>query len=240
MKINYSKYNYTDSLRRVDNILNSSDDNYKEYSSIPSFDMLTHENGFYVDITVLHVDIRESKKLSKKNTPAKLAKIYKVYISEVIAVLKGNKNINEIDVEGDGICAIFHTPSQDEILDVFKTAGQISSLIDILNINLKKVECSQLRVGISIESGESLYIKTGYEGSDIDEAIWIGKVFEKVSQYSGYGNKELEDKELMVSESIYVLLPQSYKDLLTWNTKRDCYHGNITNSSMNKWIEQNN
>ena len=41
-------YNFSDSLSRIDEILNSSDNNYEERKDIPSRSQLTFTNGFYV------------------------------------------------------------------------------------------------------------------------------------------------------------------------------------------------
>ena len=99
MKVIHSTYNFSKSLERIDDILNSSDNNYKKHTGIPLEGSLTFQNGFYVGITVVFIDIRGSKKLAEKHTRPILAKIYRSYISEVIAVLKGNSTINDIFIE---------------------------------------------------------------------------------------------------------------------------------------------
>ena len=42
-------YNFSDSLSRIDEILNSSHNNYEERKDIPSRSQLTFTNGFYVE-----------------------------------------------------------------------------------------------------------------------------------------------------------------------------------------------
>ena len=128
MKVEYSAYNFSNSLNRIDEILNSSDYNYEERNGIPSESSLTFKNGFYVDITVVFVDIRGSKELAKKHTRPVLAKIYRSYISEVIAVMKDNPKINDIFIEGDGVWAVFNTTTQRDVQEVFNTTAKISSL----------------------------------------------------------------------------------------------------------------
>jgi class 3 adenylate cyclase len=68
LNASYSYYDYTKSIERIDDILNSSDASYANHTGIPSKDTLTYSNGFYVDITVLFVDIRGSKELAVKHT----------------------------------------------------------------------------------------------------------------------------------------------------------------------------
>ncbi len=239
MDATYSYYDYTKSIERIDNILNSSDSNYDKHKGIPSKNSLTYNNGFYVDVTVLFVDIRGSKELSKKHTRPVLAKIYRAYISEIITVMKGNMSINEIYIEGDGLWAVFNTATETEVDSVFGTAFNISSLIDILNIKLAKKKYSTLKIGIGVDDGESLYIKAGYKGSGIQEVVWIGKVVGQTAALCSYGNKTSTDCEIMVSETVYNNLTTHNKNLLTENYAHDCYHGNVINRHMNQWVQEN-
>lgn len=227
MKINYSEYNFENSLTRLDDILNSSDYNYEEKKGIPSENSLTFKNGFYVDITVVFVDIRGSKELANSHTRPVLAKIYRSYISEVIAVMKDNTKINDIFIEGDGVWAVFDTTTELDVQVVFDTTAKISSLINALNVKLKKKNYSVIKVGIGIDDGESLYIKAGYSGSGINEIVWIGKVVGEAAKLSNYGNRDWYDRQTMVSERVYRMLNKHQKSLLEWNAYRECYHGNI-------------
>lgn len=227
MKINHSVYDFEDSLTRIDEIINSSDYNYEDKKGIPSESSLTFKNGFYVDITVVFVDIRGSKELANNHTRPVLAKIYRSYISEVIAVMKGNTKINDIFIEGDGVWAVFNTTTKIDVQEVFNTTAKISSLINALNLKLEKKSYSAIKVGIGIDDGESLYIKAGYSGSGINEIVWIGKVVGETAKLSGYANREYYDRSLMVSENVYNNLNTHQKNLLEWNSYRNCYHGNI-------------
>lgn len=234
MKATHSSYNVKDSVKRITSILDSSGNEYREHKGIPSENTLTFQNGFYVDVTVLFVDIRGSKKLAESHTKPVLAKIYRAYISEVIAILKNNININDIYIEGDGIWAVFNTITNNDVDSVFVTAAQISSLINILNIQLQKKKYSELQIGIGIEDGETLYLKAGYSGHVINEIVWIGKVVGEAAKLCNFGNKEYTDKALMVSERVYAMLTENHKKLLSWNKNRNCYHGNIIDSEMDK------
>ena len=240
MEANYSYYDYEKSIERIDEVLNSSDSNYKDKKSIPSRSDLTFSNGFYVKATAIFIDIRDSKGLNEKHKRPTLAKIYRTYISECVAVLKGCLNINEIYIEGDGVWAVIDTPLKSDINSAFDTAAKISSLIDILNIKYKRKGYSELSIGIGLAYGDALYIKSGYKGSGINEVVWLGKgVVGEAAKLCGYGNKSWSDKELMVSSSFYNNLNDENKKLLSYNYSRDCYHGNVINLSMNEWVKKN-
>jgi len=156
-----------------------------------------------------------------------LAKIYRSYISEVIAVMKGNSKINDIFIEGDGVWAVFNTTKQVDVQDVFDTTAQISSLINALNKKLERKRYTPIKIGIGIDDGESLYIKAGYSGSSVNEIVWIGKVVGEAAKLGNHGNREWYDYQTMISENVYINLSEHQKSLLKWNSNRECYHGNI-------------
>lgn len=239
MKTEYSHYDYDKSCDRIDNILIGADASYEDRTSIPARDALTFDNGFYVSCSALFIDIRGSKKLAENHTRPVQAKIYKSYISELVAVLRSNTNVHEIYIEGDCVWGIFNTPNTADIDQLFSTAASAASLIDTLNIKYKKRKYSELSVGIGLAYGESLYIKAGHKGSSINEVVWLGKLVGEAAMLCSYGNKTFSDYETMVSESFYNNLCQNYKNLLSPNYNRGCYHGNIIDLSMNEWVKTN-
>lgn len=239
MEANYSYYDFNKSIERINEILDGSDLSYEDKDSIPSKDYLTFNNGFYVNCSALFIDIRGSKNISAKHTRPVLAKIYKSYISELVAVLKGHSKINEIYIEGDCVWGIFDTPQKQDIDELFSIAACSASLIDILNIKYKKKGYSKLTVGIGASYGSSLLIKSGYKGSGINEVVWLGKLVGEAATLCSYGNKTIDDSTVMVSNLFYDNLNTDNKRLLSKNSLRDCYHGCIANVAMNDWVVKN-
>ncbi|HEX8266382.1 MAG TPA: hypothetical protein VF596_13340 [Pyrinomonadaceae bacterium] len=238
MQVTHSSFNYFSSIERINEILDSSENNYEEKSSIPDRDSLTFTNGYYVNASALCVDIRNSYALTEKYTRPKLAKIYRCYISEIVAVLKGDSNINEIYIEGDGVWAVFNTPLQSDIDEVFSTGAQISSLIDILNFRFSKHSIAPITVGIGMTYGTALFIKAGYKGSGINEVVWLGKLVSEAHELCSYGNKSFQDYKIMVSSVFQQNLNDHNKKLLSYTYQRGCYHGNIINIDMNNWLNE--
>lgn len=239
MEATYSSFDYQKSIERISELLDTSDASYEDHTGIPARDRLTFANGFYVDVTVLFVDMRKSKELSEKHTRPVLAKIYRTYISETVAVLKGNATISEVYIEGDGVWAVFNTTTKAEVVSVFETAAQIASLVDIINIKLQRKGYSKFEVGIGIDDGESLYIKAGHKGSNINEVVWIGRVVGAAAAMCKNANSSWVDGELMASTIVYRSLTDKYKGFLEWNYNRQCYQGNVRNILMNEWVLNN-
>src|SRR5690606_5640852 len=107
----------------------------------------------YVYCSALFIDVRGSSKLPETHKRPKLAKLYRVYISEVTAILNDNVRCKKIDIVGDGVSGIFETPSKWDIDRVFSTAAKLSSLIDIINFKFEKRDIKQIEVGIGLAYG---------------------------------------------------------------------------------------
>lgn len=239
MQSNYKYFDFRDSLDRLDEIITSNDTNYEEINNIPARDKLTFTNGFYVNCTALMVDIRKSSKLPSIHNRPTLAKLYRSYISEVVAILNGNVYCAEITINGDGILGIFDTPTQSQIDGVLSTSAEISSIVKFLNYKLSKKGIQQIQIGIGIDYGRALMIKAGYKGSSINDVVWIGEVINQAVHLSDHGNATYNDRETMISSNIYINLNDENKKLFSLNYARGCYHGNIVNTEMDNWYNEN-
>lgn len=240
MEAKFSYYDFKESIERIDKVLERSDAEYEDKDSIPSRDSLTFNNGFYVSCSALFVDIRDSKGLSEKHKRPVLAKIYKTYISELVAVLQWHYKVSEIYIEGDAVWGIFDTPNEKDIDELFYVASMVSSLVDILNIKYKKKGYSEVKIGIGMSYGTSLMIKSGYKGSKINEVVWLGTLVGKAAELCSYGNREFYDKEIQVSKEFYDRLSESNKSNFIKNLyRKDCYHSNAIDYTMNDWVKKN-
>lgn len=240
MKSNYIAYDYDKSKQRIDDILNANDTVYEEVEKIPSRDKLTFNNGFYVTKTsALFIDIRGSSKLATDYTRPTLAKIYRSYISECVAVINGNSDCAEVNIHGDCVWGVFDSQYKSQIDSIFSTSAELSSLIDTLNCKYKKKKIDPISVGIGIDFGRVLMIKAGYSGSGLNDVVWMGEVVNFARKLCSHGNRTSWDKETMVSSDFYGNLNEENKKLLFWNNDRNCYHGDIVNSSMNDSLKNN-
>lgn len=237
MEAKSSVYNHIDSVARIDELLRGADVSYEDKTSIPDRATLTFSNGFYVSATAMFVDLRGSKKLSEAHSKPTLAKIYRSYISETVAVMKGHSKINEVYIEGDGVWGIFDTPQKTDIDEVFSTAARIASLVDILNFKLAKANIASITVGIGMAYGQSLYIKAGYKNSGVNEVVWLGDVIGEAAELCSNANRSYGDSRVMMAKVVYDNLNDENKKLANWNSTRNCYHANIINIAMDTWLK---
>jgi len=239
LRSDHAEYRLENSIDRINKATAPEDNLFEERESIPPLNSLTYTNGFYVKCTVLFVDIRWPPEMQDFYGNICLSKLYRAYVSEVAAVMNGSKKCAEINVVGDHVFGVFDTPFTEDVDEVFSTGGKISSIIDILNCKFKKDNPNEAKIGIGIAYGRALLMKAGYKGSSISETIWMGDAIDEASRLASYGNKEPTDKEMMVSEITYYNLSEENQKLLTSNSERNCFHGNIMNSYMNNWYKQN-
>lgn len=240
MESNYQFYDFEKSLCRLDEILNADSKSYEEKDRIPKRSSLTYTNGFYVNCTAVFVDICDSSRYPEKHTRPVLAKIYRSFISEVIAIFNDNENCREVNVQGDCVWAVFDTPYQKDLRNVLFNCAQVNSLINILNFKLQQKEYKTFRVGIGVDYGRALMIKAGYNGSSINEVVWMGDVVNQASNLCSYGNQSSNDNIIMISSIVYQNLENTkeemWRDWFTWNPSRSCYHGNIISEDMDNWL----
>lgn len=240
MKSNYISYDFEKSRKRIDEILDAKDTSYEEVEKIPSRDKLTFSNGFYVTKTsALFIDIRGSSKMATDYTRPVLAKIYRSYISECVAVINGNNDCAEVNIHGDCVWGVFDSQYKSQIDSIFSTAAKLSSVIDTLNCKYKKKNINPISVGIGMDFGRVLMIKAGYDGSGLNDVVWMGEVVNDARKLCAHGNRTYYDNEIMVSSDFYNNLNDENKKLLTWNNNRSCYHGNVVNTLMDNWLKDN-
>lgn len=133
---------------------------------------------------------------------------------------------------------VFDTPNKADIDELFSIAYTTSSMIDILNWKLGNKKIDPLTVGIGLSYGRALMIKAGHRGSSINDVVWMGDVVNEAAKLCEYGNSTYSDREIMLSEVIYTNLNEHNRSLLGWNATRQCYHGDVISSAMDKWLKE--
>ena len=238
MESRNAQYVHTDSVARIDNILVAADTSFEELDSIPPRDRLTFNNGFYVKCSALFVDLRDSSGLPDRYRRPTLAKIYRSYISECVAVINGNVDCVEVSIHGDAVWGVFDTPKRAQVDGVFSTAAQLRSLIKILNCRYRRFSIDPIAAGIGMSWGNALMIKAGHRGSTVNEVVWMGDVVNTASKLSNSAAKGL-NLPVMVSSVVHQNLNDHNKGLLHWNNANDCYHGDVVNVVMDGWHKEN-
>ena len=242
---NIMSYNFIDGADRIDEILNAERSNFSNEENIPSRSSLTYTNGYYVNVTAMFVDIVGSSDMTESHKRPTLAKIYRSFISECVAIMNSESICKEINIYGDCVWGVFDTLldlDEDDIDKVFYIAYTINGMINILNYKLKKKGYSTISIGIGIDYGLALMVKAGYSGSSINDVIWMGDVVNSASNICSIAGRNGRET-IIVSNFIYKNLKKRNQGLLRPYYDSELsgryYEGNIVNTSTKKWYKEN-
>lgn len=187
---NYTSYEFTASLARLEEVLSQPSGNFEETSSLPDRDRLTFTNGFYSFCTALFVDIRDSSGLPSKYKRPRLAKIYRAFISEAVAILNSDYCVREVNIVGDCVWAVYNTPNTSDINDVFSLACRLNALENVLRVKMINMGYeTPIYFGIGLSYGRALMIKAGAKGSGINDVVYMGDVVNQAAHLASRGGK---------------------------------------------------
>lgn len=239
-KENTYTYKVEDSANRMDEILDANDNNYCDKASIPARNDLTFKNGYYINVTAIFIDIVGSSDMTDEHKRPTLAKMYRAFLSECVAIMNAETACKEININGDCVWGVFDTPYKADIDDVISVSARLNSMIKILNYKLRKKKYSEISVGIGIDYGRALMVKAGYSGSGLNDIIWMGDVVNSACHLCNKAGRDGREV-IIISSVVYNNMNEHHQSLFTsysdgWSTK---YEGNIINTSMDEWYQEN-
>ena len=241
MEANHTmSYDVQKSWERMDEILNASNDNYSDEDSIPSRSDLTFKNGYYVKVTAIFIDIVGSSDMTDEHKRPTLAKMYRAFLSECVAIMNAEADCKEININGDCVWGVFETPDKEQIENIILVAGKLNSMIKILNYKLRKKDYSEISVGIGIDYGRALMVKAGYSGSGINDVIWMGDVVNTACHLCNKAGRYIRSV-IVISSTVYDDLNEEIQKKFSRFSDQYVtrYEGSITNSSMDEWYKEN-
>lgn len=236
---NYRPYDWTASSQRIHDILNQPVGAFQEVDGLPDRDKLTFTNGFYGTCSALFIDIRDSSGLTTKHKRPTLAKIYRAFISEMVALLNADILVREVNIVGDCVWAVYNTPLKSHIDDIFDIAYRANTLIKLLNHHYGKKNIDPLRIGIGLDWGRAAMIKAGYSGSGINDVVYMGDVVNHAAHLSHEAGRQWR-KPIFVSSDFQSNLNDHNKSLLTQeyiSGLGQIYSGEVIHIAMNNWVD---
>ncbi|WP_234791987.1 adenylate/guanylate cyclase domain-containing protein [Mycolicibacterium brisbanense] len=240
---NYKPYDWVASSKRIKDILDQPSGQFTETDDLPGRDKLTYTNGFYGWCSAVFVDIRDSSGLTKKHKRPTLAKVYRSFISEMVAVLNSDLYVREVNIVGDCVWAVYNTPRPRDIDDVFEIAYTANTLNKLLNHRLSKKEISPIKLGIGVDYGRVLMIQAGYSGSGINDVIYMGDVVNRAAHLAHKASRGWSGKPIWVGPDFECNLNDHNKSLLTRSVDYEIggivFTGDVIHMGMNEWVDEN-
>lgn len=236
---NYKAYDYLKSSERIKEILNQPAGIFEEVDGLPDRDKLTYTNGFYGMCSAVFIDIRDSSGLTSKHKRPTLAKLYRSFISEMVAVLNSDPYVREVNIVGDCVWAVYKTTQKPDIDDVFSIAAKANTLMRLLNHHFQKKGIDPIKIGIGVDYGRVLMIKAGFNGSGINDVIYMGEVVNRAAHLAHEAGQGWE-QPIFVGSGFQCNLKDHNKNLLTSkhvNGLGLIYSGDFVNTDMNNWVK---
>lgn len=242
---NFKTYNHVDSFARMDEILSPSNSSFEELDSLPSRDRLTFTNGFYGYCSALFVDVRGSSTLPSTYQRRVLARIYRAFISEAVAILNGDPTVREVNIVGDCVWAVYNTPSKTDIDDVFGIAAQVNVLENVFAFKMNKSGMSTpIYFGIGLSYGRALMIKAGHRGSAINDVVYMGDVVNQAAHLANRGGKSTNSwggrtPRIHMDEVFHQNLNDHNRGLTTrvQSYPSSIYSSDAVNVAMRDWLQ---
>jgi adenylate cyclase len=162
------------------------------------------KKGKVIKTCVLMVDIRDSTKISKQlsKDKAKLGKIYSAFIHAMTTIADEYGYVRNII--GDRIMVVFDPK------DCFGNALTCALLMNTVSTRIlaKYVGLDTFKVGIGIDYGEMLVLKTGIrkkheEQSEYKNLVWVGDAANIASKITDCANKVVKVQNYKVKYQPY-------------------------------------
>lgn len=237
---NYRSYDYLRSSERIREILNMPEGSFEEVEgNLPDRDRLTYTNGFYGTCSAVFIDIRDSSGLTAKHKRPRLAKIYRAFISEMVAVLNSDPKVREVNIVGDCVWAVYRTTMQKDLDDVFAVVFQANTLVRLLNYHLQTHGIDPIAVGIGVDDGRVLMIKAGFAGSGINDVVYMGDVVNRAAHLAHEAGRGWR-VPIYVGSYFYGNLNEQNQSFLKPQYDRGMrtvYAGHVIDLHMDEWID---
>ncbi|MFE9219769.1 adenylate/guanylate cyclase domain-containing protein [Streptomyces lavendulae] len=240
MDSNYKLYDHVASASRIKEYLTGAQGSYEEVDTLPDRDKLTFANGFYANCSAIFVDIRGSSKLPDHYKRPRLARIYRAYLSELVAIFNGSSLTREVNIAGDAAWAVVNTPSKPNIDTVFAMGYRANSMVKLMNHYMQKANYGlPIKIGIGMSYGRALMIKAGYNGSGINDIVYMGDVVNAAAKLANYGNSQWGTPPLVASSGFHYNLKKENQAVFKYDVTRSCYTTDVVDSAMEEWYQAN-
>lgn len=226
----HKKYELSESLQRMQDILDSKGEEYRKYRFIPQEGVLPEHKGYFVDCAViasrLYFHVNDLSQLG-------VAKIYDIYINETKCILAENELCQKIILHGNTIIGIYTMGPEGFLNELTDVAGRLSSLPDVINTKVGRKSSPLIGNVCSLEAGYQFAVRAD-DGID----FFGGMLNRAESWIVKRGEDEKEPKGLFISQVVRDNLKEQYQKFFQLSRIEGVYHGYIENIGMSRWVKE--
>ncbi len=230
MKMEHKKYELSESLQRMQDILDSKGEEYRKYHFIPQEGILPDHKGYFVDCAViasrLYFNTTDLSQLG-------VAKIYDMYINEAKCILAEHELCKKIILHGNTIIGIYNFGSDGFLNDMIDIAGRLSTLPEVINTKAGRKSTPLIGNVSALEVGYQFTVRADdgmdFFGGMLNRAEgWIVK----------RDGEEKESKGLYISQVVHDNLKEQYQKFFQLSDFGGVYHGYVENIGMARWLKE--
>lgn len=206
---------------------------------------LTYSNGIKGYVTSIFVDIVNSTGLFKEKKDKTVAKIIRIFASEVIQILNDTQLFKTIGVRGDCVFAVYATPTKNDINEVFNMSVEINTLRKMINKILNENDFPIINYGIGVGGSKDLVIKVGRKAI-VNDLVFVGDAVINASNLANIASRNGIGPiaiDTFVYGNICKQETEGNQNFPKWfqkskNQDLEYYHGDIIITKFNNWIEE--
>ena len=233
MIIETEKYNFEESLSRIDQMLSFQITEDEVSSSVPTLSEIPTRGGNITYCSVMHIVINSSS-----GNNSQMVKIHRAFLSETIAILSSDNNCIDAVVLGNSLTAVFTTPFKINIEQMIDKSAMINTLAQIVSKKAKGMGLPCLSVRIGIDYGKAILMRFGkLNTAEINpkELVWMGKPIEGAMKLA---ETPENSKNIWISSIVYQNLSEEYTKFFHHEVEWGCYGADIINTHMKSWLNK--
>lgn len=228
------RYNFEESLSRIDQMLNFQLADENASSQIPPLIELPIKGGVITYCSVIQIEIKPSL----SDDYGKLLAVYRAFLSEAVAILSSHSHIVDIKVLGSRLTAVFSTPFKNNIESMIDKAAMVNTLAQVVSKKAMGVGLPSILIRIGIDYGKAMLMRFGNYNISENMPVslsWIGAPVEGASKLIDTPNHRWN---LWISSVVYQNLTEDYKKFFHHEVEFGDYGADIINTYMKNWLNK--
>lgn len=218
------KYDLADSLYRIDLLLKGNPDTSGRRVDIPEIAIIPDVYNQKFTLVVANVDFDFGPR--EYELPGM---IHAALLSEMREIARGWEQCRMVSVAGCKLVALYQTVTKDDVVDVINMVGNLAGIVDIVNYKCKNLNVSKIGLKVSVNYGQACLLSYGDARCNIlaDKELLEANE-QQVSDASSHS--------VFISDIIYNNIKDDYKRFFEIELFGKSYSGNIINTGMSNWL----